>query len=348
MSALKLSIEKIIFEGETGLPGNICAMKSESGFADPSSRPEILFENIRNERQFKALTGVSYEEFMIILPVFSECYTKPAWDEYKRGERKRMPGGGRKGRMPDMKDKLFFILCYIKNYDKFDVIGHKFDYDKSSACKNVHKLTKILLSALAELNVLPKREFSSPEELKEAFENIKNLFIDATERPCFRAADYETQKKFYSGKQKEHTLKNTVISSACKYILFLGYTVPGSIHDYGLFKTEFPLTENWFEGFNLFMDLGFSGAQKDYIPANINIPHKKPRKSKRNPNPCLTEAQKEENKKISKIRVIAENATGGMKRFSALTGEFRNKSIEFADDIAILAAGLWNLKLSVK
>jgi len=348
MSALKLSIEHAILKGETGLPGNVCAIKSKSYFGGFSSGGEILFESIRDERQFKALTGVSYEEFMIILPVFSECYVKPAWEEYERGERKRRPGGGRKGRMPDMKNKLFFILYYIKNYDKFDVIGHKFDLDKSSACKNVHKLTKVLLSALAELNVLPKRAFSSPEELKEAFKNIKNLFIDAAERPCFRSADYETQKKFYSGKQGEHTLKNTVISSVCKYVLFLGYTVPGSIHDYGLFKTEFPPAEDWFKDFNLFMDLGFLGAQKDYSSANINIPHKKPRKSKKNPNPRLTEAQKEDNKKLSRIRVVAENAIGGMKRFSALTEEFRNKSIEFADDIAILAAGLWNLKLSVK
>ena len=263
------------------------------------------------------------------------------------GKRKRKPGSGRKGNLKTMKDKLFFILYYLKNYPKFDVIGYDFGFGKSAAHYNVNKSKAALLSALSELGVLPKRRFSSPEEMEEAFKNTRDLLIDATERPCFRSADYEKQKKHYSGKQKAHTLKNTVISNTIKYVLFLGYTSPGSVHDYGLFKTEFPPEEDWFKNFNLWLDLGFLGAQNDYCPADVNIPHKKQRKSKKNPNPCLTEKQKEENRKISKIRVIAENAIGGMKRFSALTDKFRNKTIEFADDVAILAAGLWNLKLSV-
>ena len=33
----------------------------------------------------------------------------------------------------------------------------------------------------------------------------------------------------------------TVIATMSKWILFLGYTVAGSIHDYTLFKQEFPI-----------------------------------------------------------------------------------------------------------
>ncbi len=343
----------MIYEREIQLQAALSNGRIEyffSGFSLHGKKLNLLdvFENIRDERQFKALTGVSTEEFGTIFPVFSACYNKSAQEEYENGERQRRPGGGRKSKLKTMKDKLFFILFYLKTYPTFDVLGHKFDLDRSRACRNVHKLSKVLQAALLELEVLPKREFGSVGEMMEAFKNVQDLFIDATERPHFRHKDYDEQEDNYSGKQKDHTKKNTVISDVCRKILFLGYTMPGSIHDYGLFKKEFPQEEDWFEFFNLWVDLGFLGIRKDYKAAGINIPHKKPRKSKSNPNPCLTKKQKEENRSISKVRVVVENAIGGMKRFAALTAKFRNKTIGFVDDVAILAAGLWNLKLSIK
>ncbi len=47
-------------------------------------------------------------------------------------------------------------------------------------------------------------------------------------------------KKNYSGKKHQHTLKNTVISTKHRKILYIGKTVAGSIHDYALFKSECP------------------------------------------------------------------------------------------------------------
>ncbi len=347
------AIKKAVYDKEIELLNNILHGKTGASFSGFSLCHKKLnwlcmFEDIRDERQFKALTGVSCEEFWVILPVFSDCYIKSAQEAYENGERQRRPGGGRKGALKTPKDKLFFILFYLKNYPKFDVLGYEFGLDRSKACVNVHKISKVLLDTLSTLGVLPKREFGSVEEMVEAFKDVKDLFIDATERPHFRHKDYDDQKENYSGKQKAHTVKNTIISDACKTILFLGYTMPGSIHDYGLLKKEFPQEEDWFAFFNLWVDLGFLGIEKDYKSAGINIPHKKPRKSKSNPNPSLTKEQKEENRRISKVRVIVENAIGGMKRFAALTTKFRNKTIGFVDDVVILAAGLWNLKLSIK
>ncbi len=77
----------------------------------------------------------------------------------------------------------------------------------------------------------------------------------------------------------------------------------------------------------------------------INIPHKKPRKSKANPNPTLTEEQKEENRAVSRVRVVVEHAIGGMKRFAILTQTFRNHKDNFVDTVAVIGAGLWNWKL---
>lgn len=302
-----------------------------------------------DERQFKALTGLTHEAFDKLLPIFSESYVEIVQENYEenRAQRQRKPGGGQKGHLNTMEKKLFFILHYLKVYPTFDVLGFHFDLDRSKACTNVHTLFPSLCRALDKVGVLPERHFETAEEMRQAFVDITDLLIDATERPQQRPKDAETQKQKYSGKKKRHTVKNTVMANACQMILFLGYTVFGRQHDYGLFKTEFPPDQDWFQTFKLWVDLGYLGIQKDYDALEVYIPHKKPRKSKANPHPALTDEQKEENRQMSKVRVVVENAICRMKRFRSLTDTFRNRKENLVDDVALLAAGLSNWTLSL-
>jgi hypothetical protein len=315
-------------------------------------------EDIRNNRQFKALTGMARTEFEQFLPTFTEAYEALRQEAYEaqRATRQRKPGGGPKGKLPDMSQKLFFILYYWKVYPRYDVLGFQFDMDGSKACTNVHALWPVLNRALANSEVLPKREFASVEELRTAFADIAELFIDATEHPHARPQNDEEQRKKLSGKKKRHTVKNTVITTACHGILFFGLTVAGSVHDYGRCKEEFPLPEGadkkalaaWFEDFVLWLDLGYQGIQKAYAAKTINLPHKKPRRSKANPNPSLTSEQKAENREISRVRVVVEQAIGGLKRVGILVQRFRNHAKDCVDEVGIIGAGLWNWKLKCK
>ena len=315
-------------------------------------------EDIRNDRQFKALTGMSRTEFEQFLPTFTEAYEELRQEAYEaqRATRQRKPGGGPKGKLPEMSQKLFFILYYWKVYPCYDVLGFQFDMDGSKACTNVQALWPVLKRALANSGVLPKRQFASVEELRDAFAEISDLFIDATERPHARPQNDEEHRKKFSGKKKRHTVKNTVITTACHWILFFGLTVAGSVHDYGRFKEEFPLPQGaekvelaaWFEDFVLWLDLGYQGVQKAYAAKTVNLPHKKPRKSKRNPHPALTKEQKAENQEISRVRVVVEQAIGGLKRVGILVQRFRNHIKDFVDEVGIIGAGLWNWKLKCK
>ncbi|MEZ4734560.1 MAG: transposase family protein [Caldilineaceae bacterium] len=86
---------------------------------------------IRDERQMKALTGLSFAEFDRLLPVFTAVYEARQQRRYEQavqaGSRRRQPGGGRKSKLPTMDDKLFFVLYYFKTYPTFDQLGAKFD-----------------------------------------------------------------------------------------------------------------------------------------------------------------------------------------------------------------------------
>jgi hypothetical protein len=82
---------------------------------------------IRDDRQMKALTGVSQAQFDFLLPAFSHVYQEAEQQRYEdgvtAGTRSRKPGADIKGKLPMMADKLQFVLYYYKTYPTFDVLG---------------------------------------------------------------------------------------------------------------------------------------------------------------------------------------------------------------------------------
>jgi len=105
-------------------------------------------------------------------------------------------------------------------------------------------------------------------------------------------------------------------------------------------KEVFPPDKNWFEIFNIRVDLGFLGIVSDYLSKSINIPHKKPKKSE------LTEEQKLENKAMSSERIVVEHSIGGLKRYRILSDRLRIHLIDYYDEILGVCAGLWNFYLA--
>jgi hypothetical protein len=300
---------------------------------------------IRNERQFRAFTGLPQKEFDRLLPEFTKALESAQQQRYKKHhlQHQRKPGGGRKDSLSTPELNLFFIVFYLKTYPTFDVLGGLFDMSPSKAQEHVVKLLPILKRAEKNLRVLPHRHYKPTCDSQQATENIKKIIIDATERPCNRPHHARKQKHYYSGKKHGHTLKNTVMADGNKGIPVIGPTAPGSQHDYALLKEELDPKQPGLSSVEVWVDLGYQGI-KDRYPAfhKIHIPHKKPRKSKHNPNPCLTPKQKKENRFLSRTRVAVEHLIGDLKAFYSLTIKFRNYIRNMADQVILLVAGLCN------
>jgi hypothetical protein len=305
---------------------------------------------IRDDRQWRALTGLSQAQFEQLLLTFTVVCQEAQQEAYAAsvaaGKRRRQLGGGAKGKLPTWADKLLFVLYYYKTYPTFDVLGTQFGMVRSKAHSNLYKLSPLLHKTLVRLEMLPHREFKTPDELKAALHGVDQVIIDATERAYRRSQDDATQREHYSGKRKRHTVKNTVMSRLDKFIIFLGRTFTGHNHDYSMLKAELPPELDWFSDLKVWVDLGYLGIQTDYAGEQIAIPTKKPRKSKNNPDPHLTDGQKAINKAVSQIRIFVENAIGGLKRYNILVYRFRNHKENFEDDVIGIAAGLWNFALS--
>lgn len=157
-----------------------------------------------DDRQFRALTGVRREEFEKLLEMFIRVYEEEREKEYEGKERKRKRGGGRKGKLRDMDEKLFFILSYLKGYPTFDKLGYDFGLERSNAYRNVQRLTQVLLKTLERQKMLPKREYNSREEMQTELAQLK-VRVDATERRINRPQEPTEQKNHYSGKKSPYS-----------------------------------------------------------------------------------------------------------------------------------------------
>jgi len=79
-------------------------------------------------------------------------------------------------------------------------------------------------------------------------------------------------------------------------------------------------------------DSGFQGVRHP----GFCLPHKG---SRRKP---LSDEQREWNGLLAGQRVVVEHAIGGMKRYGAVSGIYRNRRPKMDDQFHLLAAGLWN------
>lgn len=288
---------------------------------------------LTNKRLIAALLGVTKEEFLALLPTFTQIVQ----EEAEAKTRKRAVGGGANGKIKSARRKLFFILLYVKTYPTFDVAAFMFASSKSRTHGWAHRILPLLEKTLGRKIALPKRQIRTPEEFLAAFPGVKEVMIDGVERPTIRSQKEKTQRKHYSGKKKRHMRKNVVITTAKKRILVLTPSKHGKVHDKKL-ADKFMIASRLPEEVALLGDTGFVGIQKQH--KNTLLPKKKPRGG------VLTDADKTMNRLISSTRIVVEHAIGGMKRFRSVADIYRNKN-GWDDQLAVVAAGLWNFHVQV-
>lgn len=133
-----------------------------------------------------------------------------------------------------------------------------------------------------------------------------------------------------------------MISDAHRFIHYLGPTTPGATHDYAAFKREFDGNLGLLDTYTWLADLGYLGLEADYEVAPGSLPHRKPRRSKVQPDTGLSPQQLAQNQHHARHRVKVEHALAGSKRLGAVSQVCRNKAISFVDCLLAVACGIWN------
>jgi len=290
----------------------------------------------KNPCKFLALTGYMVEEFQALLPHFRVQFEKYVETHTLDGKPRvqRRYSEYRNCPLPTMADKLLFILVYVKQGATQEMHATLFGLHQPDANTWIHVLHPILNRTLAALGELPVRDAAAFEPEEDA---LKVYFHDGTERPIPRPKDNATQREYYSGKKKCHTVKNiVVIDTHCK-IRLLTHTCTGKKHDK---KAADEAGYSFPEGSALYQDTGFQG----FTIAGVTIlqPKKKPRGKE------LTPEEKEDNRLISKIRIRIEHAIGGVKRYRIVKDKIRNWKKGFRDNVMETCCGLHNFRLNFR
>jgi hypothetical protein len=140
-----------------------------------------------------------------LLPVFRDISQATHQKTYEAGlttgTRRRKPGGGSKGKLPTLAEKLPFVLYYDKAYPPFDGLARQFGMARSKANEHLPKLSPLLYDTLVHLTPMPYRELATPEDLQAALPEADRLRIDATERAYHRSAEDAKQREHDRGKK---------------------------------------------------------------------------------------------------------------------------------------------------
>jgi hypothetical protein len=163
------------------------------------------------------------------------------------------------------------------------------------------------------------------------------FFHDGTERPINRPTDLDEQRFHYSGKKKQHTLKNLLLIADHCWIEFLSTTYEGSWHDKAMADCErYVLPAESM----LYQDLGFQG----FAVASVTIaqPKKKPRGGE------LQSDEKAANQRIASIRMRIEHVIGSVKRCRIVKDKLRLSREHIRDQVMETCCGLHNFRLQYR
>jgi len=288
---------------------------------------------LTDDIMFLALTGCTQKEFTALVSPFETAFLA-------RMQTHRLDGKLRKHRgyteyanspLPTSTDKLFFILCYYKTYPLQAVQAALFKMSQPQVNQWLHCLGPLLEKTLTALGEMPARtmadiEFDAPDLL---------YFHDGTECPIQRPQDSATQKEYYSGKKKSHTIKYNCLSNMECKILFLSPLTVGKKHDK-------KLADEWHyqlpSGTRLVQDTGFQGFTVPGV--HILQPKKKPRGKE------LSVNDKYGNQWLGGLRIRVEHAIGGVKRYRIAKDRLRNWKTSFRESVFAICCGLHNLRLN--
>lgn len=236
---------------------------------------------------------------------------------------KKKPGRPSKLRI---EDQILLTLQYLREYRTYYHIGKDWKICESSVCRIVLKIENILIQS---------RKFSLPGKKKLLDSSLDEdlILMDVMESPIERPTNH--QKKFYSGKQRKHTLKTQVLfGQKTNKIICLAHS-KGKIHDFKLFKNS---QTKFHKLLKVIADKGYQGIAKLH---NLSqTPMKKPRGKK------LTKTQKKYNRQLNRLRITVEHVNRRLKIFKILSYPYRNRHRRFGLR-SNLIAGIYNYELAV-
>lgn len=245
------------------------------------------------------LMSLSDAEFYERLGIGKILFTvlRERLEQYRDEQHKE---GGRPNRLSVFSSLVVYLL-YIRQYMTQTIIADIIGAKKWDISRAYHWVQDTLIKNGC-LRLIGNR--------KAGAENY--LLIDVTE--IFINRPKRSQKRYYSGKKKRHTMKVQIVFDVMKCKIISFYISDGKTHDFKMLKESNPHFNELMKGL---ADSGYQGIKK--ILPEIETPNKKPRGGK------LTNDEKEYNHILGSIRIGIEHVNAWLKRFRILKDRYRGR-----------------------
>jgi len=191
---------------------------------------------VRRPAAFRHMTGMTQTEFEALYWQAAPLLEEERLERLNARPRQRAVGGGGQYKN-DIRNRLLMGLIWLRIYPIYEVLGFLFDLHKSNVSRNLEPVLEVLHQLLGDEVAWPdekQRKKKGMDQFLEEFADVVAI-VDATEQPIQRPEDDETQRRFYSGKKKRHTVKHQIVVTPEGEIIHTGGAASGSKHDKAMF-----------------------------------------------------------------------------------------------------------------
>lgn len=168
-----------------------------------------------SSQDFKRFTGIQKSTFEMMLKALE----------------KNDVSNSNAGRPPKLNraEQLLIALQYWREYRTYFHIAQDWSISEATVCRIVKRVEQALLES-GSLRIPGKKH------LIKGYQTPKVVLIDVTETPIERPK--KAQKRYYSGKKKQHTLKCQILAEQDSGKIICLFFGKGSEHDFTMFKAS--------------------------------------------------------------------------------------------------------------
>ena len=207
-------------------------------------------------------------------------------------------------------EKVLMTLVYLRHNVQHEVVGALFGCSADSAENALHEVVPVLrdLFPAQAWDAAKKWQGTEPSWTLAAADFV---LVDSFETPVRRPSVQARQKRLYSGKKKQHTLKTQLVTDPKGNVLTLSAGHRGPQADLKVYEENplpAPLADKPRRG------------DKAYVSSThpeMTAPHKKPKGGE------LSEAQRAQNRQLAAERVYVEHGIRRVKGFRILRDQYR-------------------------
>ena len=311
----------------------------------------------RKPHQFRTLTGMTVSEFDTLLAEFAPAYETARLQRRCLAGRKREPGAGRRFALP-VAERLLRALIYFRLYLSQSLLSLLFDLDQSRVSRELMQRVLPVLEGILPIPlrdtplshwakspepdgrtfpvpVRPGKRIGTLKELLEAFPEMEEVLLDATEQPVPPPENKRQRKLAFSGKKQDHTVKTQIVATKATILHVCG-GFPGSVHDITVLGGSGVLLQIP-QGVKVRLDRGYQGCDKGKGKPDVQSPVRKVRGHR------VRALGKAYNPLLSVFRIPVEHHFARLKCFRIMANIYRGDQSRHESVLCVIA-GLLNFR----